>query len=73
MGGGSKQLKIPPGGGFGRRCKISYRAYICWGARTYAHKTIAHKTIAHKTIAHKTILLPTPLAIFATIAHKLFF
>ena len=23
-GGGSKQLKIPPGGGFGRGCKISY-------------------------------------------------
>ena len=26
-GGGSKQLKIPPGGGFGRGCKI---AYICF-------------------------------------------
>ena len=24
MGGGSKQLKIPPRGGFGRGCKISY-------------------------------------------------
>ena len=23
-GGGSKQLKIPPGGGFGKGCKISY-------------------------------------------------
>ena len=23
-GGGSKQLKIPPGGRFGRGCKISY-------------------------------------------------
>ena len=23
-GGGSKQLKIPPGGGFGRGCNISY-------------------------------------------------
>ena len=23
-GGGSKQLKIPPGGGFRRGCKISY-------------------------------------------------
>ena len=23
-GGGSKQLKLPPGGGFGKGCKISY-------------------------------------------------
>ena len=28
-GGGSKQLKIPPGGGFGRGCKISF----FWGGR----------------------------------------
>ena len=24
LGGGSKQLKIPPGGGFGSGCKMSY-------------------------------------------------
>ena len=23
-GGGFKQLKIPPGGGFGKECKVSY-------------------------------------------------
>ena len=30
-GGGSKQLKIPPGGGFGRGCKIIYIFYFRWG------------------------------------------
>ena len=27
--GGSKQLKIPPGGGFGRRCKMYVCMYVC--------------------------------------------
>ena len=27
-GGGSKQLKIPPGGGFGRGCNISYIFFL---------------------------------------------
>ena len=38
-GGGSKQLKIPPGGGFGRRCKISYIYFWRGRGGAYSYTT----------------------------------